>query len=570
MGTHISDSLPAFAKNYEDRHLLSSTTQSPSCSNLDGDEVLPRPSYYTSPVMRKDLSSVIQGRYSWHANSQRPFDGQKDAEQCVSSTTSTWHPNTPPVSIAEFENCPYNYTDYETMSTNYTSSPVVVSPRGWSAASDQSDWNSPIEQSRHQALSNDGRPLHSHLSCDLPEISDVNIALNYPRYYHDFESEPPNFIRKPHPAPMLSDTPPYSSIPGAEVDPSNIFSSMRDHPCTKEGSEFIISGHIPSATANSRAMDASKNGEPYARLIYRAFMSVPTHAMTLQEIYEWFRVNTDKANSPGKDGWKNSIRHNLSMNHAFVRREKNQGTELGAGGPPPIPQPAGDARKSTEWVLEDWALRDGVQSTTRYRPKGSHSLKRGRHSPLSHNVTYHANPKHPHLSRPGRAVSGEKGGFATSRGRRKARHGAPPTSAGVLSQQMSMLELQMGTDSGQAPYQFSQHHQHHQLPLASEQVVMYENAYSNQPPPHGETGLASPSGPGGAPAGLDFGLSGPNTVASVGSLQQPDAYDFSQYSLSDVGCVYPAGRFSEGGNMLYVWGQDSYQTPSGNGSPATP
>ncbi|PNH50258.1 hypothetical protein VD0003_g6906 [Verticillium dahliae] len=190
-------------------------------------------------------------------------------------------------------------------------------------------------------------------------------------------------------------------------------------------------------------MDASKNGEPYARLIYRAFMSVPTHAMTLQEIYEWFRVNTDKANSPGKDGWKNSIRHNLSMNH-------------------------------------------------------------------------------------------------------------------------------MGTDSGQAPYQFSQHHQHHQLPLASEQVVMYENAYSNQPPPHGETGLASPSGPGGAPAGLDFGLSGPNTVASVGSLQQPDAYDFSQYSLSDVGCVYPAGRFSEGGNMLYVWGQDSYQTPSGNGSPATP
>ncbi|CRK27398.1 hypothetical protein BN1708_014788 [Verticillium longisporum] len=443
MGTHISDSLPAIAKNYEDRHLLSSTTQSPSWSNLDGDEVSSGPSYYTSPVMRKDLSSVIQGRYSWYANSQRPFDGQKDAEQCASSTSSRWHPSTPPVSIAEFENCPYNYTDYETMSTNYTSSPVVVSPRGWSAASDQSDWNSPIEQSRHQALSNDGRPHHSPLPCDLPEISDVNIALNYPRYYHEFESEPPNFIRKPHPAPMLSDTPPYSSIPGADVDPSNVFSSMRDQPCAKEGSEFIISGHVPSAAANSRAMDASKNGEPYARLIYRAFMSVPSHAMTLQEIYEWFRVNTDKANSPGRDGWKNSIRHNLSMNH-------------------------------------------------------------------------------------------------------------------------------MGTNSGQAPYQFSQHHQHQQLPLASEQVVMYEHAYSNQPPPHGEAGLASPSGPEGAPVGLDFGLSGPNTVAPVGSLQQPDAYDFSQYSLSDVGCVYPTGRFSEGGNMLYVWGQDSYQTPSGNGSSATP
>ncbi|EEY23865.1 forkhead domain-containing protein [Verticillium alfalfae VaMs.102] len=570
MGTHIPDSLPAFAKKYEDRHFLSSTTQSPSCSNLDGDEVLTKPSYYTSPVMRKELSSFIQGRYSWYANSQRPFDGREDAEQYASSTSRRWDPNTPPVSIAEFENCPYNYTDYEAMSTNYTSSPVVVSPRGWSAASDQSDWNSPIEQSRHQALSNDGRPLHSPLSCDLAEISDVNIALNYPRYYHEFESEPPDLIRKPHPAPMLSDTPPHSSIPGADVNPSNIFSSMRDQSCAKEGSEFIIPGQAPSATANSRAMDTSKNGEPYARLIYRAFMSVPSHAMTLQEIYEWFRVNTDKANSPGKDGWKNSIRHNLSMNHAFVRREKIQDTELGAGGPLPIPQPAGDARKSTEWVLEDWALRDGVQSTTRYRPKGSHSLKRGRHSSLSHNVTYHANPKHPHLIRPGRAVSGEKGGFATSRGRRKARYEAPPTSAGVISQQMNMLDLQMGTNSGQAPYQFSQHHQHQQLPLACEQVVMYEQAYSNQPPPHGEAGLASPLDPERVPAGLDFGLSGPNTGASVSSLQQPDVYDFPQYSLSDVECVYPAGRFAEGGNMLHIWGQGSYQTPGGNGSPATP
>ncbi|RNJ52415.1 hypothetical protein D7B24_003695 [Verticillium nonalfalfae] len=449
--------------------------------------------------MRKELSSFIQGRYSWYANSQRSFDGREDAEQYASSSSRRWHPNTPPVSNAEFENCPYNYTDYEAMSTNYTSSPVVVSPRGWSAASDQSDWNSPIEQSRHQALSNDGRPLHSPLSCDLPEISDVNIALNYPRYYHEFESEPPDLIRKPHPAPVLSDTPPHSSIPGADVNPSNIFSSMRDQSCAKEGSQFIIPGQAPSATANSRAMDASKNGEPYARLIYRAFMSVPSHAMTLQEIYEWFRVNTDKANSPGKDGWKNSIRHNLSMNHAFVRREKIQDTELGAGGPLPIPQPAGDARKSTEWVLEDWALRDGV-----------------------------------------------------------------------ISQQMNMLDLQMGTNSGQAPYRFSQHHQHQQLPLASEQVVMYEQAYSNQPPPHGEAGLASPLDPEGVPAGLDFGLPGPNTVASVGSLQQPDAYDFPQYSLSDVGCVYPASRFSEGGNTLYIWGQGSYQTPSGNCSPATP
>lgn len=56
-----------------------------------------------------------------------------------------------------------------------------------------------------------------------------------------------------------------------------------------------------------------KNDEPYAQLIYRAFMSRPNKSMTLQEIYQWFRENTDKAKSAGK-GWQNSIRHNLSMN----------------------------------------------------------------------------------------------------------------------------------------------------------------------------------------------------------------------------------------------------------------
>lgn len=56
-----------------------------------------------------------------------------------------------------------------------------------------------------------------------------------------------------------------------------------------------------------------KSDEPYAQLIYRAFMSRPNKSMTLQEIYQWFRENTDKAKGTGK-GWQNSIRHNLSMN----------------------------------------------------------------------------------------------------------------------------------------------------------------------------------------------------------------------------------------------------------------
>lgn len=61
---------------------------------------------------------------------------------------------------------------------------------------------------------------------------------------------------------------------------------------------------------------APRSDEPYAKLIYRALMSKPDRRMTLQEIYQWFRDNTTKADGDKdkKGGWQNSIRHNLSMN----------------------------------------------------------------------------------------------------------------------------------------------------------------------------------------------------------------------------------------------------------------
>jgi hypothetical protein len=65
--------------------------------------------------------------------------------------------------------------------------------------------------------------------------------------------------------------------------------------------------------ASSAANTSDEKEEPYAKLIYRAFMSKPERAMTLQELYQWFRENTEKGKDDTK-GWQNSIRHNLSMN----------------------------------------------------------------------------------------------------------------------------------------------------------------------------------------------------------------------------------------------------------------
>jgi hypothetical protein len=54
--------------------------------------------------------------------------------------------------------------------------------------------------------------------------------------------------------------------------------------------------------------------QPYAQLIYRALLDAPNHTMILRDIYDWFRLHTDKASQSETKGWQNSIRHNLSMN----------------------------------------------------------------------------------------------------------------------------------------------------------------------------------------------------------------------------------------------------------------
>lgn len=59
--------------------------------------------------------------------------------------------------------------------------------------------------------------------------------------------------------------------------------------------------------------EEGKAEEPYAKLIHRALMGAPNYSMALQEIYQWFVDNTEKGSSSGS-GWRNSIRHNLSMN----------------------------------------------------------------------------------------------------------------------------------------------------------------------------------------------------------------------------------------------------------------
>ncbi|KAI9755779.1 MAG: hypothetical protein M4579_004142 [Chaenotheca gracillima] len=158
----------------------------------------------------------------------------------------------------------------------------------------------------------------------------------------------------------------------------------------QSGDTGLRSPVAPDSLLDSPVMNSmsdTEENEPYAKLIYRALMSVPEHKMVLKEIYDWFIAHTDKNKNPSEKGWQNSIRHNLSMNGAFRKVEQEPSSD--------------DTKKGFIWVLEPDAVEDGVKSTTRYRKLGVNKRARKSATPAVQ-----------------RQASGRKGGRAAKRGQR--------------------------------------------------------------------------------------------------------------------------------------------------------
>uniref|UniRef100_A0A8C9VKV3 Fork-head domain-containing protein n=1 Tax=Scleropages formosus TaxID=113540 RepID=A0A8C9VKV3_SCLFO len=88
-------------------------------------------------------------------------------------------------------------------------------------------------------------------------------------------------------------------------------------------------GEPGGARATKSSRRNAWGSQSYAELITRAIESTPEGRLTLSQIYDWmvryvpyFR---DKGDSNSSAGWKNSIRHNLSLHNRFVRVQ-NEGT----------------------------------------------------------------------------------------------------------------------------------------------------------------------------------------------------------------------------------------------------
>uniref|UniRef100_A0A665SX21 Forkhead box O6 a n=1 Tax=Echeneis naucrates TaxID=173247 RepID=A0A665SX21_ECHNA len=126
------------------------------------------------------------------------------------------------------------------------------------------------------------------------------------------------------PLPCPEDFPGGQEVSGG-LPLANIKVEPEDVPACRAG---LVGGTGPLRKAKSSRRNAWGN-QSYADLITRAIESTPEKRLTLSQIYDWMvryvPYFKDKGDSNSSAGWKNSIRHNLSLHTRFIRVQ-NEGT----------------------------------------------------------------------------------------------------------------------------------------------------------------------------------------------------------------------------------------------------
>ncbi|XP_062917114.1 forkhead box protein O1-like [Mobula hypostoma] len=131
----------------------------------------------------------------------------------------------------------------------------------------------------------------------------------------------------PLPRPELTTVKQEDSATGTPTEEEK--QDVADSSAIKLESEVSLSAEVSSQSAAASAQRKSSSRrnawghQSYADLITKAIESSPEKRLTLSQIYDWMVKSVpyfkDKGDSNSSAGWKNSIRHNLSLHSKFIR-----------------------------------------------------------------------------------------------------------------------------------------------------------------------------------------------------------------------------------------------------------
>ncbi|XP_007892293.1 forkhead box protein O1 [Callorhinchus milii] len=157
-----------------------------------------------------------------------------------------------------------------------------------------------------------------------------DMAEEEPKVEIDPDFEPksrPRSCTWPLPRPDLTVVKPEESASGTPTEEEK--TDNADPNAVKSESEAGPNADICSQTgaAGAQRKGTSRRNawghQSYADLITKAIESSPDKRLTLSQIYEWMVKSVpyfrDKGDSNSSAGWKNSIRHNLSLHSKFIR-----------------------------------------------------------------------------------------------------------------------------------------------------------------------------------------------------------------------------------------------------------
>ncbi|KAG9276462.1 forkhead box protein O1-B-like [Astyanax mexicanus] len=222
-----------------------------------------------------------------------------------------------------------------------------------------------------------------------------------------------------------------------KAEPDSVSSCREALPCSAPGLD--VAGQLRKAKSSRRNAWGNLS---YADLITRAIESTPEKRLTLSQIYDWMvryvPYFKDKGDSNSSAGWKNSIRHNLSLHTRFIRVQ-NEGTG-----------------KSSWWMLNPDGGKAGkaprrravsMDNSTKYlKSKGRVNRKKiGGRAGLASvtRVSFHGSPEQTSpTGKPGTGATGVGEDFETWTDLHSRASSAASTLSGRLSPIMAEGELE--------------------------------------------------------------------------------------------------------------------------------